>query len=104
MAERRRCAVVYLRHLNKGTGTKAMYRGGGSIAIIGAARAGLLVALDPDNDQRRILAQTKHNLGPAMPSLCYYLDFVHDHGVCKVSWAGTSPLKADDLLTPPPTE
>jgi len=101
IAERCRCAVIYLRHLNKSTDTRAMYRGGGSIAIIGAARAGLLVGRDPDNG-RKVLAQTKHNLGPEMPSLTYELA-LSEHDVCRIVWTGTSPRRADELLHAPPT-
>src|SRR5207244_1306509 len=55
-------AVVVIRHLNKGSGSNPLYRGGGSIGIIGAARSGLLVARDPDNPDKRVLASTKCNL------------------------------------------
>jgi RecA-family ATPase len=48
MAKRQGSAVICQRHLNKGSSPKAMYRGGGSIAIIGHARVGLLVAKDPE--------------------------------------------------------
>jgi len=102
MAQRCRTAVIYLRHLNKGTGTKAIYRGGGSIAIIGAARAGMLVAADPDEPNLRVLAQTKHNLAPEQASRRYSLAPTQ-HGVCRVTWHGVSTKKADDLLQPPPT-
>ena len=42
-----------------------------AIGIIGAARCGLLLAADPDDPERRILAPTKGNLGrpPASPRL-----------------------------------
>ena len=40
LAERLGCAVVCLRHLNKTHGDKAIYRGGGSIGIIGAGAVG----------------------------------------------------------------
>jgi hypothetical protein len=55
MASRTGAAVVIVRHMNKGTGS-ALYRGSGAIGIVGAARAGLLVAPDPDDEGRRILA------------------------------------------------
>lgn len=47
MAERERCAVVIVRHLNKKEGQSAMNRGGGSVGIIGACRAGFLICRDP---------------------------------------------------------
>jgi hypothetical protein len=46
MASRTGAAVVIVRHMNKDTGS-ALYRGSGSIGIVGGARAGLLVAPDP---------------------------------------------------------
>ena len=49
MSERNRCTMVAMRHLNKGSGAKAIYRGNCSIAVIGHARTGLLVAEDPDD-------------------------------------------------------
>jgi RecA-family ATPase len=64
MLERTSCAGLLIRHLNKGQAGSALYRGGGSIGIIGAARFGLLVARDPDDDEARILAPTKCNIGP----------------------------------------
>jgi AAA domain/Bifunctional DNA primase/polymerase, N-terminal len=79
LAEETGIAVLCVRHLNKGDGTNALYRGdgtnalyrgGGSIAIIAVARSGLLMAKDPDDPQNaRVLASTKSNLGPPMPSL-----------------------------------
>jgi RecA-family ATPase len=72
IAEHRRCAVVYLRYLNKGTGTKAIYRDGGSIAISASARSGMLVAPDPDAPTHRVLAHVKHyyaaNAASALPN------------------------------------
>ena len=56
LAERTGVAIVAVRHLNKASGANPLYRGGGSIGIIGAARCGLLLAPDPDDPERRILA------------------------------------------------
>ncbi|MGH3584576.1 MAG: AAA family ATPase, partial [Mycobacterium sp.] len=56
VADRTGCTVLLLRHLNKAKGGDPMYRGGGSIGIVGAARAGMLVAADPDDPERRVLA------------------------------------------------
>ena len=73
LADRTGCTVLLLRHLNKAKGGDPLYRGGGSIGIVGAARAGLLVAPDPDDPERRVLASVKSNLGPAPESLAYRL-------------------------------
>ncbi len=53
-----------MRHLNKASGGKAIYRGGGSTGIIGAPRAGYLIAPDPDDvgGLRRLMAPVKMNI------------------------------------------
>lgn len=96
MAERTGCAVVAVRHLNKGSGSPALYRGGGSIGIIGAARFGLLVATDPDDERRRVLASTKCNLAEPPESLSFTLEPVGD--VARVVWLGPSAHRADAVL------
>ena len=73
VGERTGAAIVVVRHLNKSVGANPLYRGGGSIGIIGAARCGLLLAPDPDDPERRILAATKGNLGQLPPSLAFRL-------------------------------
>jgi len=91
MADRAGCCVLLLRHLNKTAGGSPMYRGGGSIGIIGAARAGLLAAPDPDDETRRVLACIKSNLAAAPDALGYRLVDSPDHGCARVEWLGHSP-------------
>lgn len=93
-------AVVIVRHLNKATGGSPIYRGGGSIGIIGAARSGLLVAKDPDVPERRILASTKCNLAQLPPSLAYDLSTA-ENGALRIGWMGPSPHTAESLLAGP---
>lgn len=102
LAERTGVAVVCIRHLRKTTGGNPLYRGGGSIGIIGAARAGLLVAPDPDeaDGSRRILAATKHNLSAPPRSLAYRLE-AGPNGVVKVAWHGETDHNAAQLLAEP---
>jgi hypothetical protein len=104
MAERTGCCVLVLRHLKKSGGPNALYRGGGSIGIIGAARAGFMCGLDPDDETggRRVLANVKMNIAAEPPSLAYYLVPDHLHGVARVQWDGVSEHKAGSLLTEPP--
>jgi len=93
------CTSLVLRHLNKAPGGKAIYRGGGSIGIIGAARAGLLVAEDPDDETRRVLAVVKCNLGPKAPAIAYRLVPAMD--VTRVAWEGVTKHTARQLLAGP---
>ncbi len=86
MAERTSCTVVLVRHLNKAGGGNALYRGGGSIGIVGAARAAYLVARDPEDADRRILAVTKLNLAAEPPSLAYRLVPDFALGCARVEW------------------
>ncbi len=103
MAERTGCCVVVLRHLNKAPGVNAVYRGGGSIGIVGAARAGFMVGIDPSDDtgRRRVLAPVKSNLGPEPPALAYRLVPDELHGCARVEWDGVSEHKASGLLAEP---
>jgi hypothetical protein len=100
MAERTRAAVLVVRHLNKSSKVSdPILRGGGSIGIIGAARAGLLVAHDPDDSDRRVLAISKANLAPTgHPSLGYRVVTDDAHGVGAIEWLGESRHEARDLL------
>jgi archaellum biogenesis ATPase FlaH len=101
LADRTGCTILLLRHLNKGAGRDPLYRGGGSIAIVGAARAGLLVAPDPDDPERRVLASVKSNLGPAPESLAYRLVDAEEHGCARVQWEGQTGHTARTLLAQP---
>jgi len=96
------CAVLVVRHLNKSGGTHAVYRGGGSIAIIGAARTGMLVARDPDDETARVLAPTKSNIAELPPSLGYRLTPSGD--VARIEWTGESSHGAGALLSTDETQ
>jgi hypothetical protein len=104
LAEKYLCAILLVRHLNKSGRARALYRGGGSIGIVGACRSAWLIAPDPEVPERRVLAQVKNNLAPPQPSLAYQL-LAGDGGPPTLSWLGPSPWAADQLLArhgPPP--
>jgi hypothetical protein len=63
VASRTNSAIVFLRHLRKAAAEKAIHAGGGSVGIIGAARAGWVVAYHPTDEGLRVLASSKMNLG-----------------------------------------
>ncbi len=92
-------AILAVRHLTKARAHNPLYRGGGSIGIIGAARAGLLVAPDPldPTGVRRVLAATKANLVDAPPALAYRLETA-PNGAVRVVWEGPSDHTAASLL------
>jgi len=62
LADRTGTAIVLVRHLNTLTGPPALYRGGGSIGIIGAVRSALLVGRHPSEAHHYVLASNKCNL------------------------------------------
>jgi len=100
LAERAGAAIVVIRHLNKTTGGNALYRGGGSIGIVGAARSGLLIAAHPEDDGRRVMASMKSNLAAPAPSLVFGLEPA-ENGAVRVDWKGESTLDASALLSAP---
>lgn len=101
MAERTGAAILVLRHLNKSAGGPAIYRGGGSIGIVGAARSALVVGIDPQDESRCILAVTKANLARLAPSLAYRI--VDASGTGRIFWEGATDHTAAQLLAMPTT-
>lgn len=104
LAARTGAAIVVVRHLRKTAADgNPLYRGGGSIGIIGAARAGLLVARDPDDPsgQRRIVAATKQNLAPEPPALAFTLEVPAGADHPRLAWHGVTDHRAVDLLRVP---
>lgn len=54
------CAVLVLRHLTKGSGP-AIYRGQGSVSFGGLARVVMVVGVDPEDSDTRVMAIVKMN-------------------------------------------
>jgi len=91
-------AFLLIRHLGKGTvGKAACIRGLGSMAILGAMRTAFLVAADPCDPGRRVLACTKNNLAPFPPSLAFRFANADTDTAC-IDWLGPVNLTADDLV------
>lgn len=99
MAEQAAAAIILVRHLTKGSGNNAIYRGGGSIGIIGAARIGFAVARDPEDEGRVIVACSKANIAVMPASLAYRLVDSPEYGCARVEWAeGPVGYSAEDLM------
>ncbi len=103
MAERTGAAVVLVRHLNKTPGGNPLYRGGGSIGIIGAARSGLVVGRDPGEEELRVLAGQKNNLSLRPESLSYSIETA-ENGAARIAYRGTSEVTASQMLQLPADE
>ena len=97
LAERNGCAILIIRHLNKGTSDKVLYRGAGSIGIIAAARTALLVAHDPDDEQKRVFATSKNNLSKLASNLTYQV-VENEHGTPYIQWLGENHHITSTLL------
>jgi putative DNA primase/helicase len=102
IAAARGCAFLLVRHLNKAEGRRALYRGGGSIALLALCRSAWLVAAEPDaadppTPARRVLAQVKNNLAPPQPSLAFEVART-DSGSTALHWAGPIAISANALL------
>lgn len=97
MASTTGAATLLVRHLNKGgSGTKAMYRGGGSIAFIGAARAGFMVGRSEEDSRIRLVVGVKANLArDDMPALSYTVEA--EGGVPYVVWGDAVAITAQEV-------
>jgi putative DNA primase/helicase len=103
LAERTGACVLVVRHLNKAPGNNPLYRGGGSIGIIGAARMAFVVGKDPQDENRRVLASTKNNLAKPPKTLMFTLE-EDESGAVRVNWLGESEVSAHQLLATPREE
>jgi hypothetical protein len=92
-------AIVLNRHLMKDPKGRAIYRGLGSVAIIGAARAGLLAAVDPFEPSRWVLVPTKANLAEPVPALAYRICSRNEQAV--IEWLGPTSVTAEDAVRGP---
>jgi hypothetical protein len=90
-------AIVFVTHLNKGTGGQAIYRSMGSLAFVAAARASFLVIPDPQDKQRRLFLPSKNNLGPDATGMAYRIEAVGE--VPRVVWEDEIiEISADEAL------
>ena len=98
LADRHNIAVVLVRHLTKSGRVNPLYRGAGSIGIIGAARSGLIVGDDPscDDKYQHVLAHYKGNRGSA--GSVAYRTVRHGDGMIGIQWLGSSDCEADDII------
>lgn len=95
MAEKYRCAVVLVGHMNKASGGKQIYRGLGSIDIVAVARSVLMLERDPDNPEVRYVFPIKSSLAAEGEAIAF--SFIKDHGF---QWLGKCRTLEDDRIEP----
>jgi hypothetical protein len=94
LAAKHSCAPLLIRHLNKASQGKSMYRGMGSIDFTAAARSVLLAGRHPTLPDSYVMVHTKCSVGPRAHSMRYEIDDLGLH------WKGEVHLSADDILQP----
>jgi len=93
LAEWHKTAIILIRHLNKATQSKALYRGQGSIDFAAACRSAFIFAQDPQNPERRLMAHSKSSLSQLQPTVEF---FINADGSFR--WGQQTSDTADDAL------
>lgn len=92
LAEKYKCAIVLIGHMNKAAGNKAAYRGMGSIDFFAVARSVLLVGRIEGEPDKRAVVQIKNNLAAFGHPKAF--EFADDG----FKWIGDYDITADDVL------
>ena len=92
LAEKYKCAIILIGHMNKAAGNKAAYRGMGSIDFFAVARSVLLVGRIEGQENTRAVVQIKNNLAAFGHSKAFEL---MEEGF---QWLGDYEITADELL------
>lgn len=93
-AEKYKCAIILVGHLNKMQGTKANYRGLGSVDFQATARSVLVVGRVKDSPETRVMAHQKSSLAPEGEPIAFELN--KETGF---HWIGHYDISIDDLLS-----
>lgn len=93
VADRNKCAVILIGHMNKGNGAKALYRGLGSIDIAAIARSVLMISRDESRPDIRYMYPIKSSLAPEGPAIAF--SFKEQGGIV---WRGKYDLNTAELM------
>ena len=92
LAEKYKCAIVLIGHMNKASGNKAAYRGMGSIDFFAVARSVLLVGRIEGEPNIRAVVQIKNNLAAFGHPKAFALS------EAGFRWLGDYDITADEIL------
>ena len=99
LAETHGCAIIAVRHLTKRQ-QKAIYAGGGSMALMGAARSALLFGHDAHSTQKLGFVHAKSNLAKKGGAIGYKIESTPDERG-RFEWTGDSDLTEENILAMP---
>lgn len=92
LAEKTKCAIILIGHMNKASGNKAAYRGMGSIDFFAVARSVLLVGRVEGEPDIRAVIQIKNNLAALGHPKAFALS---EDGF---QWLGDYEITAEEVL------
>ena len=92
LAEKTKCAIILIGHMNKASGNKAAYRGMGSIDFFAVARSVLLVGRVEGEPNNRAVVQIKNNLAAFGHPKAFALS---EEGF---QWIGDYEITVDEVL------
>lgn len=92
LAEKTKCAVILVGHMNKAAGSKAAYRGMGSIDFFAVARSVILVGRVEGEENIRAVIQIKNNLAAFGHPKAFRLS---ENGF---EWLGDYEITVDEVL------
>lgn len=92
LAEKYKCAIILIGHMNKASGNKAAYRGMGSIDFFAVARSVILVGRIEEEPNLRAVVQIKNNLAEFGHPKAFQLS---ENGF---QWMGDYEITADEVL------
>ena len=92
LAEKTKCAIILIGHMNKAAGNKAAYRGMGSIDFFAVARSVLLVGRIEGEANTRAVVQIKNNLAAFGHAKAFELS---ESGF---QWLGDYDITVDEVL------
>lgn len=92
LAEKTKCAIILIGHMNKASGNKAVYRGMGSIDFFAVARSVLLVGRIEGEANTRAVVQIKNNLAAFGHPKAFALS---EEGF---QWIGDYEITVDEVL------
>jgi hypothetical protein len=90
--------VLLTRHLNKDASKSALYRGGGSIGFIAAARAAWVVGRDPRVADQFVLAMNKCNVARHPRAMTYRIETAGT--TSHIRWQAECDHQPSDILLP----